>query len=306
MSALATVLARSRTLRGRAFRALPVAGGSSNRVFRIEAGADAFCLRLPRPKAARGIDRAREAAAATAAARAGLGAPVHELLEAGADGPLLLLGWVEGAALAPGDIAEPATLRAAGALLRRLHAGPPLAGAPADYAGFLRAYREDAARAGIALPAAVLAGADVLARVAGALAGRPDGLAPCHDDLVAANLLRRPGGGLVLLDFEYAAPNDPWFDVGTLWSLNGLPDDALAVLCAAYAGGVPAPGRVARARLWALVAHAAFAVWGLLEAELPGAPAGIAAWARAQDARVGAWLADPALGGHVDAVARDG
>lgn len=304
MTALPAVLARSAVLAGRAVRAVPIAGGTSNRAYRLEAGDEAFCLRVPRPRAARGVDRVREVAAARAADAAGIGAPVREAIACGADGPLLLLGWVEGAALVPSDLAAPGLAAQAARVVRRLHAGPALPGPPADYAAFLRAYRADADRAGIAPPPAVDAGWPELERACAALATRPDGLAPCHDDLVAANLLATPSGDLVLLDFEFAAQNDPWLDVGTLWSLNGLAPDALPALCAVYADGVPPRGRVERAWLWALVAHAAFALWGLLEDAVGGAPVDLGSWARAEDARVAAWLADPALGERLDRVAR--
>ncbi len=49
---------------------------------------------------------------------------------------------------------------------------------------------------------------------------------PCHNDLVAANLVKDGNGRLYLIDWEYAGINDPMFDVAALFLENDFaPED---------------------------------------------------------------------------------
>lgn len=53
---------------------------------------------------------------------------------------------------------------------------------------------------------------------------------PCHNDLLAANVVERPDGRLVLLDWEYAGMGDPRFDHANLAMNAGIDcDDAYAL-----------------------------------------------------------------------------
>ena len=40
---------------------------------------------------------------------------------------------------------------------------------------------------------------------------------PCNNDLLAANVID-PGDRLWLIDYEYSGNNDPFFEIGNLWS----------------------------------------------------------------------------------------
>lgn len=57
---------------------------------------------------------------------------------------------------------------------------------------------------------------------------RPAEFTLCHNDCVAKNWILKPDGGLSLIDYEFAAPNDPVFDLAT-WCLtfNIEPEDPL-------------------------------------------------------------------------------
>jgi aminoglycoside phosphotransferase (APT) family kinase protein len=70
--------------------------------------------------------------------------------------------------------------------------------------------------------------AEHAARIA-ALEAEPYVPVPCHNDLLAANVVEREDGRLALLDWEYAGMGDPRFDLANLAMNAGLEcDDAHA------------------------------------------------------------------------------
>ena len=87
---------------------------------------------------------------------------------------------------------------------------------------------------------------------------------PCHNDLLAGNLLAVPDGAggeeIRIVDYEYAGNNDPCFELGNIWSEATLPPELLDVLVAAYFGR-ERPDQVARARLFALMSQYGWTLW---------------------------------------------
>jgi aminoglycoside phosphotransferase (APT) family kinase protein len=59
----------------------------------------------------------------------------------------------------------------------------------------------------------------------------------CHNDLLAENILDTGAGKLLLIDWEYVAIGDPWFDLAVIVAHHGLPREAAAHLLAAYLDG---------------------------------------------------------------------
>jgi thiamine kinase-like enzyme len=86
---------------------------------------------------------------------------------------------------------------------------------------------------------------------------------PCHNDLLAANLLD-DGERVRIIDYEYSGNNDPLFELGNIWSEAALPADLLDVLVTAYFGG-PRPDQVARARLFGLIAKYGWTLWAAIQ-----------------------------------------
>ncbi|MCC6170915.1 MAG: phosphotransferase [Gammaproteobacteria bacterium] len=194
--------------------ALP--GGVVNRTFRIATRTGDYVLRL-QPGAARsaglGIDRAAEVEAQRLAAAAGL-AP--RVVAVAADHAFLVSEYVAGRRADAAWLATPSGMARFGATLARLR-GLSTVGVRALSA------RPSLIERTRRLVAAARAGADPL--TAGALdralqaaeagwqaAGR--GRWPClvHSDPNPDNVLRVPGEGLLLLDWEYAHLGDPLQD----------------------------------------------------------------------------------------------
>ncbi len=204
-------------------------------------------LRLDEPGAARlGLNRVAEPEVLKAAAAAGLGPAC--LLADPARG-LLLTEWLPGRAWTAADLQEPAKLRRAAALLRRLHA-TPLAGPVVDL---------DAALARYARAATGATGVPGETGVPGATGG--ENVCFCHNDPTPGNFIESPAGELRLIDWEYAGLCHPGFDLAGLALGAGLNREQVAVLLTAYRGRPPTPDEAASHRHWEAFCHRLGVLW---------------------------------------------
>lgn len=207
------------------------------------------------------IDRDVEHRATAQAGRAGIGPSVVEYRP---DEMLMATSYVEGRALTPDDLRDPATLTRVAETVRQLH-GLPILGARYDLFAMIRRYADLAVARGEAAPAGWLEQRQAVGRIEAALAVRPERLVPAHNDLVPANMIDT-GDRIVLIDFEYAGDNEPSCELAILAAgailagEPGLDDDATADLVAAYGGGVT----LSRVRLWRAVVDHGWAIWAAL------------------------------------------
>ena len=207
-------------------------GGLSNRTFRVRRGGENFLLRLDAAHtAAYGIDRAREFAAQASAAEAGLAPP---LLYADGERGVLLRRFLTGHVWTAADLDDPQRIAALAMLLRHVHA-LPLCGHALDVGAVAARYLE-----GLGVDTALARrGAGIAGWLAGI--GPADSLRCCHNDVVAGNLIDAPG--LMLLDWEYAADNDPLFDLASLVGFHELGDAVALRLLGEYLGEADAEAR---------------------------------------------------------------
>lgn len=212
---------------------VPLAGGITNTNFTVRDRGRKFVVRIGDDIPVHHVSRKAELAAARAAHATGL-APEILHAEPGA----LVMPWIEGRALSPEDVRDPAMLGRIVPLLRRCHAevGRHLEGpAPLfwvfhvcrDYARTLQRRRS---RMLPELPR-LMAMNDRLEALVGDV-----GLVFGHNDLLAANILD-DGRRLWLLDWEYAGFNSPLFDLGGLASNSELPPQQEEWLLDAYFEG---------------------------------------------------------------------
>ncbi|MGB5855196.1 MAG: phosphotransferase [Oceanisphaera sp.] len=200
----------------------PLAGGYTNRCWRLDTSQGCYWLRLGSPHAqALGINREHELRAHQAAAQAGLAPKVHF---AEPQRGLLLLNWLTESdwQQAPGDVN---TLMQSVARLHQLSVTLPLLDLSAQAAHYCRQL----------IPLAPeLAG--YIPYFAQSALNLPFHPVLCHHDINAANVLgKRPW----LLDWEYAAYGDAAFELAVIsdsFNLNAAQQQALL---AAYnlAGG---------------------------------------------------------------------
>lgn len=257
-------------LAGRPVRWSRMPGGLSHQVYRVDAGGDGtvrdrYVLRILEPAVSRaglGIPPGRELDNTGLAARSGVGARVLAVLP---DVPALLLEYLPGRTLGPGDVAR--AIGPVAAACRRLHAGPAFGNdfdinlKRAELLGICE-------RHGLAVPAGYGAASSTVDDVARALAAWPPPSVPCHNDLLAENFITDgPDGaggvpaGVRIVDYQLSGNNDPTFDLGDIAAEADFDPDQCAALTAAYFGPDRTEALMARVRLQLLLSNATWTLW---------------------------------------------
>jgi thiamine kinase-like enzyme len=270
----------------------PLEGGITNRNFRVTFGEREYVVRLPgKDTALLGISREAERIANNAAARLGI-APE---LAAGDDSCLVTRYVIS----TPVEVDQ---LRAApeqvARSLRKFHdSGAQL---PVRFwvPDLLGSYAAIVAERGGELPPAYAATRELADRIAGALPlSEP---VPCHDDLLAANLLT-VGDTVMLVDWEYAGMGHRYFDLGNLAVNNEFDERADELLLSAYLGHPPTPGNRAALKLMRLMSDAREAAWGVVQGVISELDFDFGAYADKHFARLQDAARDPRLEEWIDA-----
>jgi thiamine kinase-like enzyme len=205
------------------------------------------------------IDRNAEYTNSLAAAEAGVAPPV--LGRDPAQG-VLVVQWVQGRTFCADDVRADANLPRIAEVCRRLHGGPRFV-SDFDMFEVQRRYLRIVLDHGFRLPAGYLDLQPAFETIQRALAVRAEPTVPCHNDLLAENIID-DGTRLWLVDFEYSGNNDACFELGNLWSESELRVDQLAELVRLYYGR-PDDGKVARARLLGLASKYGWTLWAAIQ-----------------------------------------
>ncbi len=238
---------------------VPMEGGITNRNFRLDLRGETYVLRVGGENInLLGIDRAREHAASVIAARLSIGAEVV-LADAGLD--VMVTRHIPGPTLTPELASRPETVRGIVASIKRTHDGPDFPGwfSPFEAAVELRRL---ALLHGVALPAELDAAMVRLAEIDRVM-GRPERPRPCHNDLLPGNFID-DGRSIRIIDWEYAAMGDPFFDLGNLAVNLSLDRYARRALLAEYFGEVRARD-FARLELMRMASDMRESTWGFLQ-----------------------------------------
>ena len=244
--------------RPRTVRELP--GGLTNRNYQVTTPDGAFVARI----ASGGtellaIDRDCEYRNSVAAAATGAGPAVIEYRP---QDRLLVIRYIQGRTLASADVAAEPNIPRIAAACRRLHAGGRF-GNDFDMFDIQRGYLAVARSRGFRVPAGYDDLQHHFTAARQALAARPAATVPCHNDLLAANLID-DGDRIWLIDYELSGNNDPCFELGNIAAESRLSPDALEALVTAYYGR-PRRGMIARARLFGLVSMYGWTLWGAIQ-----------------------------------------
>ncbi|GAB3884038.1 choline/ethanolamine kinase family protein [Microbispora bryophytorum] len=253
---------------GRPLTVTTIKGGLSHHIARLDSeDGDRWLLRVLDPRIAEtglGIPLDQEIANTVAAAASGIGPRVVHVLPGA-----LLLEYVEGVTLDAGAVA--ARIEEVANACRRLHAGPRF-GNDFSIFGKLREYVARCRAHDLALPSGYEDVLPVVADVEAALARRPLPTVPCHNDLLAENLITT-GDGVRIVDYQLSGNNDPCFELGDLAAESDFDPDQVVRLTRAYFGD---DEHVPRVRLNLIMSNLTWALWfviheGLVrEVTLPG------------------------------------
>jgi thiamine kinase-like enzyme len=242
----------------RAVSRLP--GGLTNRNYRVETAYRQVVVRLSSEQGTLlAIDRAAEWSNSVAAAAAGVAPEVLAYLPSES---ALVIEWVDAETLTAADLDDSRTLVALAGMCRQLHAGPEFTG-DFDMFALQRRYLELVATGGYRLPPSYVDFLPDADRIRRAMSAHPVASVPCHNDLLAANILRDERR-LWFIDFEYAGNGDPFFELGNVCSEAHLGPDRLEELVAAYCGR-ESPAKTARARLHGLMSDYGWTLWASIQ-----------------------------------------
>jgi thiamine kinase-like enzyme len=230
--------------------------GFTNRVYKVETADGTFALRLP-GKGAR-VDRKAEETNASAAAEIGI-APEILFFD---QGGVMLTRFIEGEPMSAAGFWERAgAVERAAQALRRLHESAKPFATEFKTFDFLETYlgiltsRELPRRGEIE----ALAG-DLRAEIE----ANPGAKKPCHCDPTGPNLIDT-GQAMYLIDWEYSAMNDPFWDLGYLAAEGELDAAMEGRLLASYLGRAPEENDVKRLALFRNLTDLLSGLWELAQ-----------------------------------------
>jgi len=237
-----------------------LSGGLTNRNLKVTTPDGVYVARLSSAESALlAIDRVNEHANSRAAAASGA-AP--RVIAFAPEVSVLVVDFIEASTWGNADVLLPANAARLADVCRQLHAGPRFVN-DFDMLELQPQYLSLCLQRGFRLPDRYLDFAPHVRAIKAALGERPVPTVPCNNDLLAANVLDA-GHRLWLIDYEYSGNNDPFFEIGNLWSeAAGTPDD-LERLVAAYVGH-PSTALAARARLWGLMSKYGWTLWASIQ-----------------------------------------
>ena len=251
-------LERVPSLAGKAYEVESLEGGITNRNYRVVAGPDVLVLRVPAETASLlGIDRTLEHAVSRLVASAGVGPEVIAFIEP--EGALVTR-FITGRPVSDAEVHEPQMLQRIAHSLRRIHHAGVV---PATFSPFrvVEAYAVIATRYGVSLPEAFERAQQIAHRIEVAMPREQPVL--CHNDLLNANFID-DGAGIRIVDWEYAAMGDRFFDFGNFAVNHQLAEaDELTLLSAYY--GRATPAQHARLRLMRIMSDFREAMWGVVQ-----------------------------------------
>jgi thiamine kinase-like enzyme len=233
-------------------------GGITNRNFRVTLGGAEYVVRLPgKDTELLGIDRSAELLANQAAAALGIAPAVAAIVDG-----CLVTSFIACRALEQQEVA--AAVEEIASALRAFHDSDVQLPARFWVPELLEDYAAIAEARGARLPDGYDAARDVARLIAAALPPREQ--RPCHNDLLAGNLIRAEQDGRILLvDWEYAGMGDARFDVGNLSVNNGFDEAADARLLSAYHGEPPSDAQRAALKLMRVLSDAREGAWGVVQ-----------------------------------------
>ena len=267
-------------------------GGITNRNVRARLGGEDYVVRLcGKDTAVLGIDREAEVQATRAAHALGL-AP--ELVAYLPEHHCLVTRFVDGRPAKAEEIRHPPLLMGAADALRAFHAGGALRASFSPYRlGELYA-RETRARGG-SVPAEFADASRLAQRIEAVLTHREHQPVPCHNDLLAANFLVGADGRVTIIDWEYAAMGDRYFDLGNLAVNNDFSERDELRLLETYWREPPTTRRIAALRLMRLMSDYREATWGMVQSALSELDFDYTAYSEKHFARLLQAASDPRL-----------
>jgi thiamine kinase-like enzyme len=289
LARLAGILARLQSSLG-PLSGEPVAlsGGITNHNFRVTFGGEEYVVRVHgRDTQLLGIDRGAERLAGELAARIGI-APT--LVAAFDD--CLVTRFIPCDPVSQLEVAE--NVQELAHALRTFHESAAVLPARFWVPDLLTGYAARVHERGVGLPSAYAEATGVAARIANAMPLRRP--RPCHNDMLASNIIRaRSNARMLIVDWEYAGMGHAYFDLGNLSVNNNFTDADDERLLHAYHDAPPTDAQRAALALMRILSDAREAAWGVVQAEVSDVDFDFNRYARVHFERLHAAVEQPRL-----------
>ncbi len=277
-------------------------GGLTNLVYRVDAGGEAYVLRIAGEGTEEFIDRKVEAHNARVAAAAGVSA---EVLYFDDDSGLMLSRYLDGCVTMSPELFKNragAPARAA-EVLKRMHTCGQAFQFRFELFNMIDEYLGLLAKLEAPLPDGYHEAVKEAEAVRKALDANPVALAPCHCDPLAENFLD-DGERMWVVDWEYSGMNDPIWDLGDVSVEAGFNEDQDHEMMAAYCGGEVPSAIFGRMVIYKAMCDLLWTLWGLIQHANENPVDDFWAYATNRFERCKALMADPAFARNLDAVSR--
>jgi thiamine kinase-like enzyme len=246
---------------GRSPIVAPITGGLTNRIYRVDVDGLAYVVRIPGEGTDwLAIDRSNELHNTRSAAAAGVSPRVVYQLP---DVNVLVVEFIHGETLTIPAMQRPRMPARIARALKQLHTGPRFL-REFNMFRLTRDYLRIAQDRCIRIPADYLRYTPQVERIQGAFACRPVPTVPCHNDLLAANILD-DGHRLWLIDLEYSGNNDATFELGNTCQEQEYDEPRVGEMCAAYFGDA-LPDKLARMKLNMIMSDVRWSLWAAIQA----------------------------------------
>jgi thiamine kinase-like enzyme len=283
---------------GRTVTAEPIAGGLTNRNYRVTVDGVPHFVRIPGSGTdLLAVDRANELHNTRAAADAGVGARVLHHLPAW---NVVVLEWLDARTMSNAAFQTPGEPARIAEALRRLHAGPRFRDA-FDMVALAARYLRVIDERGLPVPTGYREHLGAVPRIDAALRVGSVVSVPCHNDLLAENYLD-DGRRLWIVDYEYSGNNDPSFELGNTAQELGFDEARLRQLVAAYFGEAT-PALLARCRLQMIMSDVGWTLWAAIQARISDIEYDFWGWAVDRWTRAQAMIDGPDFEGWLEATA---
>ncbi len=237
----------------------PLEGGITNHNFRVDAGGKSFHLRVPGENTdLLGINRENEHHANQIAGELEVAPEVIYFIRP--EG-YLITRFIDGRPIPPEEIRQPENIQRAAETLHKIHALPKI---PGVFSAFqvVRDYTEISRRHNVQFPQNFEWLISQMNDAEAALMTRPLIQYPCHNDLLNANFLLAEK--LFVLDWEYAAMGDIFFDLANFSNNHELSERQSRFLLECYFGKVTRE-YLAHFNIMKIMSDFREAMWGLVQ-----------------------------------------
>ena len=236
-----------------------LSGGITNQNFRVDIDDASYVIRTFGKKTHYlGIIRENEYACSKIVAELGIGpAVIHFLPEEG----FLATKFIDAKAVSTENACQPKILKRIVKSIKHYHDGPHF---PGQFSPFqtVRNYYRHSIKKQVSFPGTLPMVFELMSRIENAVT-KVQNITSCHNDLLAANFLD-DGTRIWILDWEYAAMGDPFFDLGNFSVNQELNEDQMNLLLNYYFGETKSID-VAHLQLMRLVSDIREAFWGFLQ-----------------------------------------